>query len=524
MRTILILIFLLVCFNMAFSQSNANFAYAQTTIKYDAYTRNITGTIPFDKPFKIEIDNIDTSGINYSKVQLYEVIYAAGKRTLKAPIGASTILPTDGVTKSKNTITLSVPGIKAGKNFDILILRKISPSTITRALNLNKSILIDHAGQSAALIYGSDDLKTAYNMLQDSVEDHRTGTQPRHISTDVNNIDTYYDNVFVPVATNYNNIKSMAPLDSATYSFDQTNFSVIVNHLDERNLFYAKLSLYQKMFDNGSFKDISKGLLSFDFKDPKKGAGEYDLELRIKNLSRNCGYIDSLLNMAARPLEAKYPGTFNPIVIKLQRLLPDMIAKQAYLQTQKDDIINVFKNHFPSQALWLNGTDDFTDLKVKGASIFTLDAGIMNIFTYDNYNKIVEIPKLFIGIDISLMPNDKTVDNKYLRKLPDDATQQHTLESQPSFWRSTSLTIGVTLGAMQNTQFDNVTNGLSFTIGPSWRLYKAFRFGFGAAMLRRSDPNPLLSDKTITPGVYAGISIDFDLLDPIKNATSMIFK
>lgn len=506
----------------AYAQSNANYASPQTVVKYDAYTRIITGTIPFDKPFKIEVDNIDTSGI--SSVQIYEVQYVHGKRQMREPYGASTVLPQDAIIRSKNTLTLNLPGIQAEKNFDIAISRKNSTSNISRIYSLNKSILVDYNGQTVATIYAAKPLQDAFKLLTDSLSGFRRGAQYRGISPDLITIKDYYEKVYINVTQYYNDIRDIQPLRLSTYDFGQNEITLLSSKLDDKNAFFVRLPLLQKVIDDGKFNEISRGLLAFDYKYPIKTCGLYDIEQRLKNLTKNSGFIDSLLNVAIRPVETKDYAHFHHMAVSLQNLLNDINDKRDYLQNRMQYIIKEFNKYIPEQTLWLNGTDDFTDLKVKGASIFTLDAGIMDVFTKDNYNKMVEIPKLFLGVNIYFLPNDKTLSNNYLKPLMPTDDEQHTLESQPSFWRSASVTIGVTLGAMQNTQFDNVTNGLSFTIGPSFRFYKAFRFSFGAAMLRRATDNPLMSDKKIVPGAYAGLSIDFDLLDPIKNVTSMIFK
>ena len=179
----------------------------------------------------------------------------------------------------------------------------------------------------------------------------------------------------------------------------------------------------------------------------------------------------------------------------------------------KDNVAKIDKcitNAMPWQTVWLVGTNAFADLKSKGASLMSLDAGILNIWADNNRNQFVSIPKLFFGLNFYLKPTDKNANPEYLHKLTPTGTETFSLNTQPSVWNNVCITAGFTLGAMQNKDFDNITNGLSFTLGPSIRFLKVLRFSVGAAAIRRVDADPLLSDKPIVLGCFAGLSVDFD--------------
>jgi hypothetical protein len=174
--------------------------------------------------------------------------------------------------------------------------------------------------------------------------------------------------------------------------------------------------------------------------------------------------------------------------------------------------------------LWLAQTTVSSDLKTAGTRHLTLDVGFTNIGAYDNQNEYKNIQKLFFGLNFYFVSIDKNIDfNRFPKPPSGSRSESHILESKYSIWQRLSLTAGFTLGAMQNKDFDNVYNGLSFTLGPSYRVGKYIKLSAGAALLKRFTTNPLESKSTLIVGNYVSLALDYDLLGAVTNLTSLIF-
>ena len=87
-----------------------------------------------------------------------------------------------------------------------------------------------------------------------------------------------------------------------------------------------------------------------------------------------------------------------------------------------------------------------------------------------------------------------------------------------------SLNVGITLGTMNNKDFDNFYNNNSLLIGPAYRFARAFKVSSGLALLKRGSKNPLISEKKVIPAGYLSLSVDIDFIQGVKDITSILFK
>jgi hypothetical protein len=222
----------------------------------------------------------------------------------------------------------------------------------------------------------------------------------------------------------------------------------------------------------------------------------------------------------------------NSDIATMKRLKTDLdawrtaIAANIRLLKDNSDKIKTNLLNASEEGVWLGQSTKSGDLKTMGSRHLTLDVGIADIMAFDNSNKYTHIPKLFFGLNyyfVSINPSAPWP------MIPDPQPQQpdgysHSLESRYSFLQRFSITGGFTLGAMQNPDFDNVYNSFSFTLGPSYRIGKIIKVSLGVAFLKRFDTDPFVTHSSLIMGDYVSISLDYNLLTPVTNLTSMIFK
>jgi hypothetical protein len=172
------------------------------------------------------------------------------------------------------------------------------------------------------------------------------------------------------------------------------------------------------------------------------------------------------------------------------------------------------------QSYMLGSSDTVVTLKTKSAFLLTTDLGFTNIFARDYRNNLSYIPKLFFGINIFFRQVDKNASFKDLRW----KWRESGLLSSRNPWQYVSLSLGVTIGNMSNSNFSNLFNTFSLTAGPSIRIAKAIHFTAGAAFLDRTRQNPVISSKQFIVGGFAAFSVDVDFLTPIQKVTDLLFK
>jgi len=99
------------------------------------------------------------------------------------------------------------------------------------------------------------------------------------------------------------------------------------------------------------------------------------------------------------------------------------------------------------------------------------------------------------------------------------------LSQKSSFGRRFALTIGVTLDSIadeEGTRKD-FTGSQSLVVGAGYRFTESLRFGLGAVVFVRQDPNPLVDDETTGVTPYISVSFDWNIAKSFKGVGSALF-
>jgi hypothetical protein len=190
---------------------------------------------------------------------------------------------------------------------------------------------------------------------------------------------------------------------------------------------------------------------------------------------------------------------------------------------------------------YISGKNGAVDLKSAGANILFLDAGFTNILARGLDRKTTYIPRLYLGVSIYFRSIDKNTRTSDIAKKKDleglhrdmwynDQIKEYQygpdyeIAARRNIWQHLSLSLGLTLGNIPNSNFENFYNGMSLLIGPAYRFKRAFKVSAGTALLKRSSFNPLISEKKVTAGFYGSLSVDIDFIESIKDLKNMVFK
>jgi hypothetical protein len=511
---LLLIVFLAVVVNSTRAQTVATFPQPTVTVTYDFKTKIVTGQIPFDKPFTINVTSIDPKKIRW--ITAFKIEYKDGKGNL-VDDKPSFILSSKDTTRGKDNVFLRFPALAPGSDFDILITRSLSDERLKQVFELNK-LLYKRA-------CGCNNINEKVVALADAINGKSKFRQERNF-TPIRDSATYVSSLFAPIKPYYDTLVSLNPSIGLIKiaPLDKTNIDKLTRALADSTFKNHRLYKLQRINEDAVFDDILTGQLAIDYDYPVDDnvTDLYNFKTRIDNLDESVSYFNDLYNLAI-PLAAKNPVGFSNVKTEIGKILQSLIFNHKVVNDNYEIILAKVNKVYPNEAAWIVGSNNVEDLKAKGASIFTLDVGVTDIWVRDNLNRWNAIPKLFLGLNVYLRPQDKNISSKYRTSPQPEDRETHSLESRRSFWDDVSVTGGFTLGSMQNKKFDNVTNGLSFTLGPSLRVLRYARISTGVAFVRRLTSNPIASDKKVIAGGYLSLSIDYDLLSTVSKITSLLF-
>ena len=334
-------------------------------------------------------------------------------------------------------------------------------------------------------------------------------------------------------------VKSWPKLDSiVTKAADSTNYITIntiplAKIITTENLADAAMIKLNKaiVLANSSaafLQSISNGYSSLvnQYAAPAK---EVFYDDRIANIKASVGVLQSLQDSAVAVYVRNGNTDVKDILDALKTNIGILQQNIAFLKGIWKQVSNAI-NAYNYEGVWLVGTTESMDLATKGGSLISTEIGLTNILVKDNADETKYIPRLYWGLNIFFRPVDRNAIMKYLPRRkqkftdPFGRTADDELSATQTILQHLTLSIGLTLGTLDQPDFDNLYNSMSLTIGPSYRFARAFRFSTGLAVLKRKNPNPLLTDKKTTTGAYASFSVDFDLVQSIRNFVNLIFK
>ncbi|WP_149242985.1 hypothetical protein [Dyadobacter sp. 32] len=414
-------------------------------------------------------------------------------------------------------LLLRVPELKPSRDFDILLIFKLSQKNIELAKDLNREIYrvekrttdSDSIFKNPKIIDKGRDLREKAN---DSTFSYKSSRYVFHQTLKI-----YYDNLYA---------KTKPYLDAIN---DTTTFNKLSTVSDPQLKLIGdaarKIALKPDLVLFGENLRTKSSYIAFGYT-PLNYAADFpkidpiNEEKRIANLDSTIRYFTTFKDIVSE-LSIYDPVNFAALKKSLVAQIGLLQKNRDILKTASKQMASIFENQL--EARWLTGNSGAKDLQAQGKNYFSMLAGIAYGAAKTNSGEIVQIPKLFLGLNINFRAL-----NKDLRPLKDSKRNAKAdtaaLLTRRDIWHFVGLNVGLTLGPMKNNQFDNFYANTSLTIGPSVRVSRLFRVSAGPMFLNRTQKNPLSDQKKATMGGYVSIALDIDFLEPVTRIVNMVFK
>ena len=276
-----------------------------------------------------------------------------------------------------------------------------------------------------------------------------------------------------------------------------------------KSLLIPSASLY-----HGLSAELVGGMRSFYTKVHEKsvGAQEYSkrtttLKATIDSLAVLTTYADLLL------LEGYEPAAIRPLRAALIRLSVDLTSYATALkaaQTVQERIVGFLDNdvNFRSIERFYNSTTSVYNFKTRGKFSITPDFGFIGYGSPRSLDKFKGLSP-YIGVHLNFRYIDKDIPYRNLA----NKTLAHRLSFNTG-WTLVSLSDGVTR--------DDFFKKSALVTGLGFRLSNAIRLTGGTLWLKEYDTNPLLAQTDLAMVPYAGVSIDLELVEFLKNITGTL--
>lgn len=142
-----------------------------------------------------------------------------------------------------------------------------------------------------------------------------------------------------------------------------------------------------------------------------------------------------------------------------------------------------------------------------------------NSDTFQNYYVSADLGFTYLPDIDEAVPYAGT--NIYFRPVNKNAP----LSQRSSFGRRFAITLGVTLDSIadEDGTRKDFSGSQSLLVGAGYRFTESLRFGLGAVVFLKKDPNPLVDDETTGVTPYVSVSFDWDVAKTFKGIGSTYF-
>lgn len=540
------------CINVGISASYAQYAFELQSAPIEKISINLNdGTIskplPFDRSFKLDIEGRKTDVIVDAYLFEVEFIKESGKRIrqlvrkeisltkkngkyqpngielsdeeldhinqlLKNEVASSKIIERalpmydlEPKKTSESKYLIPVPALKPNSYIDIALIHKLSEPEFKSLYAIHNLIFEDNDYRNISSI--SSDYSTkfneaciAYGEFKSKLEEQIYSSKRQYFNESFDGYMSFFKKNILPIYNSIENedfTKNSKDINLHQLEVVSTRISSIGGELDD----IAKLYTLAK-----EKKRILKGMISIEHTEETK---QFDFANRSQNITSSLQIITKAI------VEANKVKALDVNSVIVNNLLNSLISIKNKLAENKNFLLekdNKIKKQLSQQykySEWLSTTTIEQDIKIRNGQTIIPDFGLINIIAFQNDGSIYYIPRPYIGINLHLRPIDKDQSFKTLEKR--------------SFWHYSSISLGLTLGKIDERGFSDFYNSMSLAIGYNLRVSKQIRVGFGTVLLREEDENPIISRKKIEPALYGNVSFDFNLFETIGKLATKIF-
>jgi len=486
---------------------------SELSVAYDTLYQRVTGSgIPFDKHFSLRIPV--RKGTQVKVVDIYRADIRHDKRILLRNVSGNMYSKPDmkrsGVIQG-DTAIISFPPMKPSRIFDIAVKQDAGSKTLQGIYDINEALYKGDMADARkkfddAVLASKNDVWGINTLMFDNFTDYRLFYSAR-------------------LSVSYRNLHNDAAMVRRPLP-DMADINRVSRRLIRDRVRFPDMKRLVDVLQDNNADAVSTGLFSIKYgltADPAKAT---DYAVRIANLGASITFLDTLSNAIEACLAISNESDIAAIRKMVKEYAEGLELNRGFLQDGMKEINKaVTKDNRIMDMDVILGTTVARDIKTAGGNQLTLDFGMVNILTRNMTHGLAYIPKPYYGLNIYLRPVDRNTRGRYIhRRYPDagDGTP-NSLASVNNFWMHFSICVGLTIGPMPSGQFDYLLNNSALLFGGGYRIGRFFKINSGLALLKRSNYNPLVSEKRVIGGFFVATSFDVDLVQGVKDFTAKIW-
>lgn len=515
-------------------------SFSQTIVKVDSVTGDIKGEIPFDQQFYLPVKHAK----NVKLVSLRIEIYRNGKpsrfsvldnrraRDVYAPNSTNDFR---NVSNSHMTITLNEELIISTKEGSLIPIFPLAPSTsyvfrITQEdpsySSKRRKALLDAFGKNGTLATFKNDVQKENlndTQIADQIdtyidkEEYGEAIQAIFLK-DYYGSEKDYELIQTRISTIQKSVEDAIAKENKLASISLTEFiknynscKAYLNECDSCSIIHG---LYTKniskdnlllVLDDEHRLAIESGVLSITESANSKKCGETDYKKRIENLKETYSFIENYyklhkhLKKNACSVDSQLLANSRKKIVGLSEIVEKweeaITMAKAYVKA-----IPIFNDD--SKAGYTGG-----GLTANSKGKFTVrpDFGVAFGSNFSDFSAAFP----FVGARFNLRPLNPNLPYRYIVR--------------KGFWHRSSIGISFTTNSIADaaTRFDLVgKNNLIIDYG--FRLNNAMCVSAGAIVFKQANPNPLISTQQLAVIPSLGITIDFSILEAIKDVKTVL--
>lgn len=497
-------------------------ALGQKVYQVDELTRKLKEPIAFDMPFFLEIKDKANA---IESAEIYRLIMRKGELTeyrkfLCRKIYQDKVLARhQSRTWYKENTRFGFKGLRPDLRFEIILKHKFrgealkglldvvhkystvsSDAAYTQfeslSLKLEPKILGEgHRTAMGAVWY--DDITNKFTEPEDITREHKKAVRGYMRNELVPIMNKALDNTVHDYMENYPNNWTSSNLRLAEEKY--------VVQPDYKDLF----SSLNQLVRLSRFSEFFKGQIDIAY--PRKIARGNDILTRTSNLNKSKEFLERVRKVLEKLIIAPENisgenGHLESVLKDVQTVIVQLKINLSYLKEIHEELIEKLDQEGNMRyTTWYSGTNETRDLKTLGGYLILPHIGAAHIFTPSDHDHLV---RPYAGVSIHLRQVNPGIPLRDLNK-----TLLHRLSFQ----------IGFTVMEIKNNEeYSDLIGKNSLMLGLNYRLHRTFGLSIGTVLMKRANPNPIVTDKQTVANFYMGFSIDLNFASALKSVSGKI--
>jgi|GEM_PF-6361423 len=489
--------------------------WAQQVFEIDPITRQISAPLPFDQPILVKISDPHKS---IDSVFLFDLFVRKGRlldevNTLFGVKKSTAFYKGVAFFREENAY-LPIPGLEPDLHFEIILEHKFKGSAFEAMLEVVHQYAQSPGEGYQALLKLSNKLEPpideggrtaigkwwSYNASRNAANPSQAVEQYQIALSD------YFQKTLIPIykkaadLSDFEYVTAMLHLKDSSLSKLARSYAKIDKTAADFAWLWRALSEDQGQAIFNGTKALSDQTNSCEVR---------ELVKRSHNIKSSLQSIEKLISKTfqIQTRDMHYRAYYDSLLSDLKNIEQKLVANKKHI----DQTINQLSKELDKEpnmryTTWYTGTNEVRDLKTLGSYVIIPHIGVTQIVTPNDQNNFV---KPYFGVSFHLRQVNKTVK---LREL--NNTLLHRLAIQ----------VGLTASEIRDDQgeYSDLLNSMSLMAGINFKLNHILGVSTGAILMKRADPNPLISKKQTVANYYIGLTLDVDFAHALKGLTSKV--